>query len=130
VNYSLVSVDGVQFSISLPITDIGEWLTSIVVRYLVSILTVFWLLLIFVHLLIFFFLCFFFTFTLTFRVLFVGLFFSTRIHCIFLYRADEERRLSPRNIRFVVFFQYFHLAFKNPIFARFSFFMLCQANVV
>jgi hypothetical protein len=24
VNYSLVSVDGVQFSISLPITDIGE----------------------------------------------------------------------------------------------------------
>ena len=59
MNYSLVSVDGVQFSISLPITNIGEWLTSIVVRYLVSILTVFWLLLIFVHLLIFFFFVFF-----------------------------------------------------------------------
>ena len=33
-------------------------------------------------------------------------------------RAEEERRLSSRNIRFLFFLQYFPLAFKNPIFDR------------
>ena len=52
----------------------------------------FWLLLNCIHLLVFF------LFTLTFRVSFVGFFFSTFLEYIISFRAEEERRLASKNI--------------------------------
>jgi len=55
---------------------------------------------------------------LTFRVSFVGFFFSTFLEYIISFRAEEERRLASKNICLV----YLIASLKNPIFDRFPVF--------